>query len=663
MLPPSIDIDGSEGDGESPQKAISVREGLASEEDIVKRMLLWALMVIPSFAEAVTYYVSRTLGDNANPGTEAQPFRDIQKFNGPNGLQLNPGDVVLFHCGERWIGTEAEWNITKSTGTSLRHIRFGMYGAAVNADGTPALPCFVGATLNTNMTWTRYGSTEIYYATGLAVQSDGVFHVENFGTANEAITPFWVHSTSRPLGTTLSQVLIRMSGTGQPPAQVTDHRGTCVSAWTGSNWTTYVRTLDGTSPTSPSNFGRIFLAQRPFSHDRGLVCFRTNGGGKYIEFENLRVIMSRARGFSSSDAFVTFSNCVSEFTVNDGFYFFKYGAVNSTDIRATRPNTADSVAGEFPNYQGAESNSLVSCTVRYAGLQGGGKGQSITTEAPGSTFLNCLVELSGWAGIDFLDYGIGSGGPLQGMTEVYNGLVKGCIIRRSSGSIGPENSDAGIYIDGGHDIRIDQTTIIEVGNFQVNRRYRHHVAYDAYANGIITPAWTVQKYNNPGIAIDTEGTSSSGPYGDGRRARNIVIQECLLGYNRGEAIMLGRNQGSQGEPLANVTVVNCTLIRAQSDTIAESFFGTTVRTVFLRARDITFKNNIVITSPVTTPASDVNPKAAVYYALFQEDGAAQSPLETLKTDNNIFFHPTAASLRGSSEFAERWQNAKTTWVE
>lgn len=49
-----------------------------------------------------TYYVDATGGNDAWPGTEAQPWQTIAKVNGE---AFNAGDSVLFKRGETWAGT------------------------------------------------------------------------------------------------------------------------------------------------------------------------------------------------------------------------------------------------------------------------------------------------------------------------------------------------------------------------------------------------------------------------------------------------------------------------------------------------------------------------------------------------------------------------------
>lgn len=64
-------------------------------------ILLW--IIGPNIARAKDYYVSPT-GDDSNPGTQARPWRTIEKVN---GADFDPGDSIRFQGGERFPGTIA----------------------------------------------------------------------------------------------------------------------------------------------------------------------------------------------------------------------------------------------------------------------------------------------------------------------------------------------------------------------------------------------------------------------------------------------------------------------------------------------------------------------------------------------------------------------------
>ncbi len=73
---------------------------------------------------AATYYVSFSSGSDGNNGlSESKPFKTIAKVN---GLNLQPGDRVLFQCGDTWRGEMLR--ITKS-GAAGQAITYSSYPA------------------------------------------------------------------------------------------------------------------------------------------------------------------------------------------------------------------------------------------------------------------------------------------------------------------------------------------------------------------------------------------------------------------------------------------------------------------------------------------------------------------------------------------------------
>ncbi len=74
-------------------------------------------------AAPATYYVSSSGGDDGNPGTELAPFKTVAKVN---SLNLQPGDRVLFKCGDTW---HAEQLVVSKSGTEAAPITFGSYPA------------------------------------------------------------------------------------------------------------------------------------------------------------------------------------------------------------------------------------------------------------------------------------------------------------------------------------------------------------------------------------------------------------------------------------------------------------------------------------------------------------------------------------------------------
>ena len=72
-------------------------------------------------AAGSTYYVSTSGSDGNNGQSTGAPFKTIGKVN---GLALQPGDTVLFRCGDTWRGEMLR--ITRS-GLAGSPITFGSY--------------------------------------------------------------------------------------------------------------------------------------------------------------------------------------------------------------------------------------------------------------------------------------------------------------------------------------------------------------------------------------------------------------------------------------------------------------------------------------------------------------------------------------------------------
>jgi parallel beta-helix repeat protein len=94
------------------------------------RRLFCAVCVVSLFllpaddvrAADTTYYVSSSAGDDDNDGlTDSTPFETIAKVN---SLDLEPGDRVLFKCGDTW---HAEQLVIGDSGVAGNPIIFGSY--------------------------------------------------------------------------------------------------------------------------------------------------------------------------------------------------------------------------------------------------------------------------------------------------------------------------------------------------------------------------------------------------------------------------------------------------------------------------------------------------------------------------------------------------------
>ena len=87
---------------------------------------VWPVAASPVSAlpSAATYYVSSSAGDDDNDGlSQASPLATVARVN---GLDLQPGDRVLFKCGDTW---PADQLILSESGTETAPIEFSSYPA------------------------------------------------------------------------------------------------------------------------------------------------------------------------------------------------------------------------------------------------------------------------------------------------------------------------------------------------------------------------------------------------------------------------------------------------------------------------------------------------------------------------------------------------------
>ena len=84
-------------------------------------VILCLLAAVP--VQATTYYVKPSGNDLADGLSEGTPFETVGKVN---GLTLQPGDQVLFKCGDIW---QAEQLVISQSGSESAPITFGSYPA------------------------------------------------------------------------------------------------------------------------------------------------------------------------------------------------------------------------------------------------------------------------------------------------------------------------------------------------------------------------------------------------------------------------------------------------------------------------------------------------------------------------------------------------------
>ncbi len=121
---------------------------------LMKKLILTLLIVFCACASHATeYYVDDTAGDINNTGlTPNLPLKTIAQVN---GINLQPGDIVRFKCGEVW----REQLDVSGSGTDLNPIIYTSYGAGCSSENKP----LINAASEINSVWTQY-SGSIYVA-------------------------------------------------------------------------------------------------------------------------------------------------------------------------------------------------------------------------------------------------------------------------------------------------------------------------------------------------------------------------------------------------------------------------------------------------------------------------------------------------------------------
>lgn len=124
---------------------------LLSARRILKLVLLSFFLFIPSYANAVTYYLDTTLGNDTNTGTDVTtPWKTIAKVS---SYKFQPGDSILFKRGCVW----REQLTISSSGIEGNPITYGAYGAGDK-------PIITGADIVDGGGWSLY-SGNIYVTT------------------------------------------------------------------------------------------------------------------------------------------------------------------------------------------------------------------------------------------------------------------------------------------------------------------------------------------------------------------------------------------------------------------------------------------------------------------------------------------------------------------
>ncbi len=127
--------------------------------------IIGLISVLPAYAMGTTYYVSSSDGHDSDDGlSQVNAFQTIDPVN---SLSLQPGDTILFKCGDTWRG---EMLTIEESGTAAHPITFGSYPTTNCANK----PIFTGAETITG--WIAQGGN-IYRADLSAGGNAGKFPI------------------------------------------------------------------------------------------------------------------------------------------------------------------------------------------------------------------------------------------------------------------------------------------------------------------------------------------------------------------------------------------------------------------------------------------------------------------------------------------------------
>src|SRR5262247_3482432 len=97
---------------------------------MLRLLLIMSLVLAPGGAKAATYYLNPAKGNDSAPGTQARPWKTLNKVASSTG----PGDVVNIQAGTytpAQYTTDGSWRIW-----TARH-RHGQAGKPITLQATP----------------------------------------------------------------------------------------------------------------------------------------------------------------------------------------------------------------------------------------------------------------------------------------------------------------------------------------------------------------------------------------------------------------------------------------------------------------------------------------------------------------------------------------------
>lgn len=351
-----------------------------------------------------------------------------------------------------------------------------------------------------------------------------------------------------------------------------------------NNGTLYIRLADGSDPAGHT----IYVPTQGRSDANRGVIRGSYAKGSYVDFNHFKVIFCQGVGFSVSQPYSYFNDCTAIGCGGDGFL----------------------LEGFTPTGEMASYSRCYRCYASYCVAGGVGHGQAFTSGADHAWFINCTAEYNFAAGFDFLN-----GLTPQNTTYAdcrHGGAVYCTAYKNGQAPSEASMYDAGIYIDGAHDILIYGCVSHgagiggQVGRDAANIAVRtEHAVYPLYNIHLVNNlCYDAQSYN---IYFDKGG---DWPY-----------------YNN-------------AAPAYGNTIVNNTCIRGSGGYGGSFFgsgFGTSVKTII--------KNNIFMRT------------AGSYLDLMWAGGLTGTVVDM---DYNIYYDPNNTNIIATGESSPAYN--LTSWI-
>jgi hypothetical protein len=492
------------------------------KQSICRLFLISAALLCTFSLSATVYYVSSSMGNDANSGTSiSAPWKTLTKVN---SFTPKPGDQILFKSGDSWKGTLTP----RTSGLSGSPFVYGAYG-------TGAKPVITGFTSVT--AWTNKGGN-IWESTNA---------VSTLSTCNMVV----INGVNTPMGREPNTgYYFFQSRSGN--TQITSNNLTGTPNWTGAelafNNSDYTiqrcpitaqsgGTLTFTQPESFTilennlkfiiqNDIRTLNLQNEWYYNpstKKISIYSTSqptdvkvstvetlvpmSGKNYVTIKDIEFTGANSSGVSLANSnYLTIDNC--------NFYFSGYEAINGTYSECSNftiencninhsNNGAISINNYYPNAT-IRSNIITNTGMIYgavrpllSGINGSGCSTAINATSSGTTIEYNTIENTGYCGIRFLGSNVTvqknfinnycrvnhDGGGIysyNGNNTTYSGTVVQHNIVLNSTTTAPGNGyemDAGIYLDGyANGVEIAYNTVSAVSDYGIFPHGSHDVS-------------------------------------------------------------------------------------------------------------------------------------------------------------------------------------------